>query len=227
MTDADLPRLSTPEAKMEAAYKFADYATERTQNMAQPEFMSTLQRGGAAEKMITLFASEASAAMNMRRRAFEEAKKAGTPQAWARLTKVMFVTLALDSMGSMMIDRARREAAGQKNDDIKKDIAYSLASQAVSGLPIVRDVANPMLRKGILGRTSGSTSILPIQRAVDNVVETGMGLIDIADAESVRKRAKAIGKTADALAESIGLLAGLPYGPVRTMVKTGIKLLKK
>jgi hypothetical protein len=226
MTDDQIPTLSTPETKTTAAYKFADYATERTQNMAQPEFMSTIQRGGPVEKMITMFASEASAAMNMRRRAYTEAKKDGTLLGWIRLTKVLLVTLVLDSIGAMMIDRAKKKATGQKVDPLGKDAAYYVANQVVSALPLVRDIANPLLRYGILGHQSGSTSILPIQRVVDTMINGGNGLINMAKAMDATKRRKAAWKATDAILESIGLMAGIPYAPARTVVKAGVNLLK-
>jgi hypothetical protein len=225
VTNEQIPGM-TPEQKMKLAYEYADYATERTQNSPLPEFQSTVQRGGPMEKFITLFASESSQSMNLRRRAFFEAKRTGSAQAWGRFAKVLLVTSVLNTLGSMMIDRARTKARGKEVSPIETDAAYRIIGGTVSGIPIVRDITDPILRLAILGKQSQSNSIIPLQRIVDTTIGTFNSLVMATNATSASKRTKAIVRAADQAAETIGLAAGIPYVPARTMGEIVANVLK-
>jgi hypothetical protein len=217
----------SPEQKLGYAYKYADYVTERTQSMGLPEFQSTMQRGSAFQKMFTLFGSEAAASMNMRRQAYFEAKKTGTPQAWSKYVKAVFLTVILEPMGMVIRDRLRTAAKGEKQEDIEKDIAERLINAPFEGLPIVRDVVNAATRKMIKGEGFGSSSILPIQRVADVASKAIVAMSDIATAKSRHSRKKAALKSADALAEFISLGTGMPYRPVYNLTEMGIKAAKR
>jgi preprotein translocase subunit YajC len=216
----------SPEQKMSYAYKFADYVTERTQAMGLPEFQSTMQRGSAFQKMFTLFGSEASASMNMRRRAYFEAKKAGTPQAWAKYAKVLTLTLILEPMFIVVRDRLRTAAKGDKQEDIGKDIAEQLLNAPFEGLPVVRDLMRTAVRKAF-DKPTGSGSILPLQRIADVATKAIVGMSDIATAKSRYARKKAALKTADATAEFVSLWTGMPYRPVMNLGEMGLRAVKE
>lgn len=216
----------SPEQKMSLAYKFADYVTERTQAMGLPEFQSTMQRGSAFQKMFTLFGSEASASMNMRRRAYFEAKKAGTPQAWAKYAKVLTLTLIVEPMFIVIRDRLRTAAKSDKQEDIGKDIAEALINAPFEGLPVVRDVVRTAARK-TFDKSTGSGSILPLQRIADVATKAIVGMSDIATAKSKYARKKAALKTADATAEFVSLWTGMPYRPVMNLGEMGLRVVKE
>jgi hypothetical protein len=216
VTDAQIPTLSA-EDKMRLAYKYADYATERTQNSGLPEFQSTFQRGGGGEKFLTLFKSEAFASMNLRRRAYFEAKRTGSVTAWKRVAEISFVTVVMGSIGSMMINRARSLALGRKLEPIEKDVAYNVLNQAIGGLPVVGDVGTSVLRHAVLGYQGEAGDIVPLQRAVDVTVNTFNGMVDAANAETADRRNRALLKTADSAAEAVGLMAAIPYVPIKTI----------
>jgi len=216
----------SPEQKMSHAYKFADYVTERTQSMGLPEFQSTMQRGGWGEKLLTLFGSEASASMNMRRRAYFEAKKVGTPQAWAKYAKVLTLTLILEPMFIVIRDRLRTAARGEKQESLGKDIAEALVNAPFEGLAVVRDVVRTATRT-VLHKPVGSGSILPLQRIADVTVKAIVGWSDLATAKNPYARKKAALRAADATAEAICLWRGMPYRPVMNLGEMGLRAVKE
>jgi hypothetical protein len=215
----------TPEEKMGAAYKFADWVTERTQSMSLPEFQSTIQRGSAFAKMLTLFGSEQSAQLNLRRRVMNEAKK-GTPGAYKRVAKAMAVTLIAEPLAEMMVNRMRDSAVGREQEDLGKETAESLLNAMVGGYPIVRDVERAAARKIIHGLASRSNSIVPIQQTFDATIDAINAAGEMAKAKGSYAKKRAALKLADAMAEATSLYVGLPYMPMKANVNTLMRLKK-
>jgi hypothetical protein len=215
--------IMTPEEKISAAYKFAEYATEMTQTSGNPLLQSDFQRGTTFQKMFTLFSSEGSTSMNMRRRAFFEAKKANTPVMWARFAQVMAISLIAEPLAETAVDRARKEFMGQEQVPLGKDILAHTTRGLVGGIPIARDVVQAAVNKVLLNWNYQNQGLTPI----DNLANTMTNVIMLSlDPKTYKSWTKAQ-KYAESIADLAGLISGLPITPAIRFVKGAKNLIQK
>jgi hypothetical protein len=201
------------EDQVKEAYKFAEWCTEKSQTSSNPLLQSDFQRGTPIEKALTVFASEGFTAANLRRQAFFDAKRAGTPDAWKRFAKVMLVTLVAEPMYEVAVNRLRRQFNGTKQPELSKDALAQVVHSLFAGIPIANQIEQSITNKIVLGWNARSNSLTPIDNVADSVVE----LINLSTNRSSYTTRKGSAKLAKAVADVTGLISGLPLTPtIRT-----------
>jgi hypothetical protein len=223
-------RVLSPEEKLVQAFKFADYVTERTQAMGVPEFISDLQRSGPVLQMFTNFISEPISSMNMRRRAFQEAVKSGGTARWMKYVKAIGITLLLEPMAQMMIQRGRTAAVGGKQTPIERDIPGTLLSEPTAGIPIAREIVRQAVDVVIKGWQKQDSTLTAVEDLANALTDLIIKSSQIAQTTSTSQRWKLGWQAADNLGVAVGLISGLSYMGLRTNIKMGqqaLKLLKE
>jgi hypothetical protein len=220
-------RAFTPDEKVRYAMKYADYATEHTQVMSEPQYQSDWQRGSPFQKATTLFMSENMASLNMVRRELTAAIKTGTPKAWARVAKAAVIVFGIEQLANTAVNRARRAATGAKQPELGKDVLATLVNAPFQGMPVVGAIEQAIANKVILGWDADNFSLMPMENAANLVIKLGIAVNSVAAAPDGFRRQKAAAEAADTLGELIGMSFGVPYVPVRTNVKMGIHLYNK
>jgi len=213
----------TPDDRMKWAAKYADYATEHTQAMAQPEFQSDFQRGTASQKALTLFMSENMASLNMFRRTLNEAKTRGSARAWGRVVKAGLIVFAGEQLANMAVNRLRREATGAKQPELGKDVTAALLNAPLQGVPVVGAMSQAIVNKTVLGWDSDNFALTPMQSAADLLLNLGEQIGDVATAPDGYRRKKAALAAADTLGQVASMATGIPYNSVKSNVKLGIR----
>ena len=206
MKDSDIAGLS-PEQKMKLAYKFADYATQRTQPMFSPEHRSSLSRGSAVEKLATMFGSFTNQALNLTRRSYREAIRTGDKEAYAKFAKSLMVIFVINTMGVMAIDDIRDRLYGRDDRPLWGRILSSWSAYMF----FVRDLASSVVSKIERGTFLGYDVSLPISRIpelLSNSIANGVNTLTEKD---IKKRKKAAINFIDDSLELSMMLYGIPY----------------
>ena len=219
MKDADIAKL-TPAEKMELAYKFADYATERTQPMFSPEHRSSLSRGATIEKMATMFGAFTNQALNLMRRTYREARRTGEPAAYAKLAKTLFLILVVNTLGVMSIDEIRNRLYKKKD---RPSIAGRILNTWAGYMFFVRDIANSVISKVEKGTFLGYDVELPVQRVpelLSNVLANGVKMMSD---KTHSKRKKAAIRFIDDGLNLLLTMQGIPYATPKRMLMSALK----
>ena len=219
MKDTDIAKL-TPAEKMRLAYKFADYATERTQPMFSPEHRSSLSRGAAIEKIATMFGAFTNTALGLMRRTYREALRTGEPAAYAKLAKVLFLILVVNPLGVMAIDEIRNRLYRRKD---RPSIAGRILNTWAGYMFFVRDLANSVISKVEKGTFLGYDVQLPVQRIpelLSNVFANGVKMMSD---KTPAKRKKAAVRFVDDSLNLILTMQGIPYQTPKKMILGAVK----
>jgi len=206
MKDSDIASL-TPERKMALAYKFADYATQRTQPMFSPEHRSSLSRGSTIEKLGTMFGSFTNQALNLTRRSYREAVRTGDKQAYAKFSKSLMVIFVINTLGVMAIDDLRDRLYGREG----KSFVGKVLSSWSGYMFFVRDLASSVISKIERGTFLGYDVSIPVSRIpelLSNVIANG---VTVLSEEDIKKRKKAATNFVDDSLELTTMLSGIPY----------------
>jgi hypothetical protein len=226
--DANTLNSLPPDEQIANAIKFAEVVTERYQTSGNPALLNDFQRGETTAKLFSLFQSEGVVGMNMRRRAFVEAQKSKSLGGWARFTKVMAISLLAEPLFETAIDEARRtfnakESVGSAIRRYPKDVMAKSIQQATSGIPLVRDAAQYITNKKLLGINYQNQGLTPVDNLVNDATVTVGTLLDPSTYRSWHNAYKAAGNMADLA----GALSGLPITPLKRTVEGAINIVKK
>ena len=217
ITDAEIPGLS-PEAKMKQAYKFADYTTERTQPMFSPEHRSSLSRGSTIEKLGTQFSSFTNQALNLIRRTYREAQRTNDPLMYAKLAKVLFLLLVINTGGVMMIDNLRNWLYRRLD---RKGYGEAILDSVASYFYFVRDVERSVVSKVKYGTYRGydiSLPILSMGNILGDALGEGFGMLLETDPEKKRKLAFSF---IDSSLVALSMSTGIPYQTPKKIITRG------
>jgi len=203
--DSDIATL-TAQDRMRLAYKFADYATERTQPMFSPEHRSSLSRGASVEKLGTMFGSFTNQALNLMRRSYREGKRTGDPAAYKKFAQSLFVVMVLNTLGVMMIDDIRDRLYGRKREGVISGILDTWSGYMF----FVRDLASSVISKIERGTFLGYDVEWPIARVpelLSNTIANAVGVIT----EKGEKRKKKAARFIDDSLNLVLMMNGIPY----------------
>ena len=210
MTDEDIKNMTYPE-QFKAAYKWADYCTERTQSMNRPEHMSGWQRGSELAKQFSMFMGETQKNLSGLFRAYNTIKR-GDLGAKMHLTKTILLYLVVSSL---IIDagvNAMRDILRGR----RPDRWWAVGLKAItSPIPIIRDITQTAVDtaqgKGF-GLSGGDTPIARFQESIAKVVVKGT---KATTGKTAKERKEAATATADAILNTAALAAGLPWPAVQ------------
>ncbi len=220
MKDSDISKLSAAE-KMKLAYKYADYATERTQPMFSPEHRSSLSRGTPIEKLFTMFGSFTNQALNLVRRSYRDALRTGDPQAYTKLAKSLFVVFFINSMAVIGIDRLRDYFYGRK----PKRLIPAILDTWAGYMFFVRDLSKSVISKVERGPFLGYDIEIPISRYPElfaNVLANGT--VALTDRNYRKRKKAAMAFVDDALTLTL-MTMGIPYETPKKYIETISKMI--
>jgi len=210
----------TPEKKMKLAYKYADYATQRSQPTFAKEHQSSLQRGTPLEQLTTQFGSFTNQALNLIRRTYADTKRTKDPATYKKLAWVIFSLGVVNPLGVMGINELRNRIYGRDDDD-----SYFLKYiNTIAGYMFyIRDLASSIISKIERGTFLGYDVTIPILRPVNLLVNViANGIRAITDT-SRKKREKDAMKCIDESLELLLMSQGLPYGTPKKLIKATIE----
>lgn len=214
MEDKNISKL-TAEEKMQQAYKYADYATERSQPMFSALHRSSLSRGTPFEKLFTQYSSFTNQALNLIRRSWLDVRMSKSPAAMKTMGKVLFAVLVANAVGNVGIDRLRDWMYGREK---KAALAQILKSWA-GYFYFVRDVATSVESIVRMGSFMGYDVQVPVMRIPNLLARTiGEGMRMFTQARTIQKKKAAL-KFLDNGAELLFTSIGLPYSPTRNMIR--------
>ena len=220
MDSADIKKLS-PAEKMQLAYKFADYVTERTQPMFSVEHRAPLSRGTPVEKLFTMFGAFTNQALNLMRRSYREAQRTKDPAAYSKLAKSIFYVLVVNTLVVMGIDEIRDRFYGRKGGSFLGRILKSWSGYVF----FLRDLTTSVISKIEKGTFLGYDVSSPIQRPVELLANSLAEGYRTLLAKNKSKRKKAAKKFADNSLEFLFMTRGIPYQtPKKIIQATGEKL---
>jgi len=228
ITEETIPKLSS-EDKMKLAYKFADYVTERTQPMFSPEHRSSLSRGATIEKLATQFSSFTNQALNLIRRTWRGAKDVNDPTTYAKLAKVLFLLLVVNTGGVMAInemrDRLYRRKEKTKRGILQK-FGEGILDSVFSYFYFLRDLERSVVSKVKRGTFVGYDISIPVLSFADKIgdaIADGIGAIVETDPMKKRKRA---GDFIENAISSITMGTGIPFETPKKMILRGGRLFR-
>ena len=205
---------------MALAYKFADYATQRTQPMFSPEHRSSLSRGNPVEKLITFFSAFTSRALSLMRRHWRDAKGSGDPKKHAKLLKVLFFLLVFQPLGRHFIYYLRDRIYGRK----PKHIGWGILDSWASYFYIVRDIEYSLSTKLRMGTFRGYDLGNPVLTAGNSLINSIAYGFEALTEKSPSKQKDYMWKFIDESASFILMMMGLPYKtPKKYIVGEGRK----
>lgn len=180
------------------ATDYADMILRTTQGSGLPIDLAKVQRGGAWQKLFTMFYSFFSLAGNLGMERIEQAREGALKPADIAKS-VVWLWLAPAALQTLIM--SQEETTG-------KDVAYSLLSYPLATLPLVRDFANPALQHIITGQTYGY-QMSPVARVGVEVKNLAVRTATVAGG-ALRGR-KPSGQDFENLMKSALMAAGYAY----------------
>lgn len=216
----DISKL-TSEDKMKLAYRFADWVTERTQPMFSPEHRASLSRGTPIEKLGTQFSSFTNQALNLIRRTWRESQRTKDPKAYAKLLKVLFYLLVVNTGGVYAIDSIRDRMFKR---DRKKGFGEAILDSIASYFFFIRDIEGSVVSKVKKGTFRGydiSIPVLSFANSLGDTISDGFGALIEDDSNKRKKRGL---KFVDGTFDALFTLEGIPYRtPKKLITKPFVK----
>lgn len=223
--DSDITSLSATD-KMKLAYKYADYATERTQPMFSPEHRSHVSKvSSRGLQFFSMFGSFTNQALNLTMRSYREAVRTGDPAAYAKFSKALFLIFIVNTLGVVAIDELRDLILARKN---KSSFIAKILSSWAGYLFFVRDVASSVISKVEKGTWLGYDVEIPIQRIPNllaNTIANGVGTIT--PNITARKRERLTKRFIDKGLECLLMFHGIPYKTPKQLVLAGLQAVDK
>ena len=213
----------TPEQKMEQAYTFADYATQRTQPSFAAAHRSPLSRGSAWEKTFTQFSSFTNTALSLMRRSMDDAIRTKTPAAYKKAALAILSVMVLNTLGNAGLDELRDWMYGRPGSLFWQKIVSGWAGFHYG----IRDGMRSLFSKINHGTFIGRDIQLPIARVGATIVNTLVNINNMVFEDTKKKRGKAALRALDSAVESVMTPFGYPYTPVRSLVKGIVKGISK
>ena len=217
----------TPEQKIELAYQYADFATQRTQPMFAKEHQSSLQKGTPFEQLMTMFGSFTNQALNLLRRTYNDVQTAKTDEeksaAWKKLAIAVFVVGVINPLGVMGINELRDKVYGREDED-EFWLEYL---QTIAGyMFFVRDAAysvSSKIKRGPFGYDINLSLFRPFNLLISSMVH---GYNAITEGKK-SKRKKEAWKAVDDGLNGIFMLYGAPYYGPKELTEAAIKAIEE
>ena len=224
--DSDIAGLS-PTEKMQKAYKFADWTTERSQPMFSPEHRSSLSRGATVEKLATQFTAFTNQMLNLGRRLWREADRTKDPARYANYLHFLFLLYVVNTGGVFLIHKLR-DYIYKRDQRHKRGLLLQFGEAIMDTMLslnyFIRDLGYSVKSKVKYGTFRGadySLPILEVPNKMTDIAANGFGYF------SERNRYKRKKMAIDFIDDSIALtlmLNGLPYQtPKRIIQKQFLK----
>lgn len=207
----------TPMEQMNLAYKYADYATERTQPMFRPEHQAPLQRGTPLEKLFTQFGSFTNQALNLIRRSWRDVQRTKDPLAYKKMAMVLFSLGVVNTLGIMGRDELRDWLYGRDTKD--KSWVGRIAKSWAGYFFFIRDIANSLVSYVERGPFLGYDVSIPIMAPINLFVRVATNGIAALTETSNRRQEKAAMQALDDTIELLLMSQGLPYEAPKKTVK--------
>ncbi len=219
ISDQEAADLS-PGDQIKAAYKFADYVTERTQPMFSAEHRSPLSRGGTVAKMGTMFGGFTNQALNLIRRSMREAGRTGDKQSYVDAAKVMFLLGIVNPFTVMGIDKLRDLFYGRES----KSLISQYIKNTTGYVFLLRDIVQAIQSR--LGGGFGGEIEVPALQLINSSIQAtaDWGAVVAGDLKG-KKKEKKVGRAIDHTLEAITMNAGLPYRTPKKIITTVVKRL--
>jgi len=209
MKDSDLGGL-TPERKLELAYEYADYATERSQPSFLKEHQSSLQKGTPVEKFFTMFSSFTNQALNEIRRSYNDYKTAPAAEkkaAMRKLATAVFVLGVINPLAMMGVNRLRDLAYGREGDDEWWVEWLQSISSYIYGVRDIAFVLPSKIKYGPFGHDLDFNILQPF-----NLIMSGTAkAMDALTESNSKKRKEKMLKAIDQILYGSLMLFGFPY----------------
>ncbi len=210
----------TADEKMALAYKYADYAIARLQDVAFPEHRSPWQRGGQLQRMTSTFGTSTNQIWNLLKRSALEAQRYGTSASYKKLARVILAVFA-SALGEAAIDTLRDRL--KKREPRKYDFLWKALNSIAGNWLIIRDLWNAIQQRLRYG-WGGDVSLGPL-----SVLNRGVDVaVDIRDTcRPGRQQRKAAWRLTNDVIDLGMILSGLPfYAPKKllqgVLEKTGV-----
>lgn len=217
--DSAIAKLSADE-KMQLAYRFADYAVNRTQPTFAKEHRAALSKQEVA-KWFTMFSSFTNQMLNLGRRTWYEAKTQGTLKSYAKMARFLSF-MAANLVAVSALDRIRDLIYGQKPEGF----VGQLISGAAGLWYFVRDIVRSAVSIIERGEFFGYDVEIPLtalaNRAARFIANTYNAIVET----SRKKRRRATTRAFWGAAEVILSSQGFPYRPARNILKSTIEQIK-
>ena len=218
ITGEDIRNL-TPEDKMRLAYRYADFATERTQPMFSPEHRSSLSRGSTIEKLATMFGSFTNQALNLVRRTSRESQRTGN---YDSLAKALFVVFVVNTMGVMAIDEVRNRIYKRDGGSLPGRILTSWSGYVFFLRDLTASVVSKIEKGPFLGYDV-SWPIAKVPQLLSDIVVNGSGMMT---EKNQKKREKMAMRFVDDTLNLILMLNGVPYQTPKKLIEAGVEAVK-
>jgi hypothetical protein len=220
ITNKDVKNLS-PEQRMELAYQFADFATERTQPMFAREHQSSLQRGSAFEQLMTMFGSFTNQALNLVRRTYNDVQTTGDPAAVKKLTWAVFIVGVVNPAGVIAINELRDMVYGK--DDDKDKLWMKWAESIGSYFFFIRDLSHAMFSKMQRGTFFGHDVSIPVLRPFNILASAIAHAYNSITETRTAKRKKEAMRALDQSLNFILMTQGVPYYAPKQLTEAAIR----
>lgn len=226
ITNNDIQNL-TPEQKMALAYKYADFATERTQPMFAKEHQSPLQRGTPLEQLMTMFGSFTNQALNLLRRSYNDVQTAKDPDqkaaAWKKLAIAVFVIGVINPLGVMGINELRDKIYGREDED---EVWLNYIQTLAGYMFFVRDAAYGLtskIKRGVFGYDINLSVFRPFNLIISAMAH---GYNAITESKKSKRKKEAL-KMVDEGLNGILMLYGVPYYGPKKLTEAAIRAIEE
>jgi hypothetical protein len=214
LTDEQVKAMTYGE-QYKLAYQWADWVTERSQNMNTPEHMSGWQRGTELEKQFSMFFGELGKNVSGIVRAWNHVKR-DDPGGKKLLAKTLFYYILI---GTVLMDTGvnafRDWARGRKPDAWWSAILKNIAGH----IPIFRDLVSAVLDR-ITGRNmSGAGGDTPAARFEQALVKPADAAYMMTKARTYQEKKKAMLAVANSAANLVSIGAGIPYPGLKEPIR--------
>jgi hypothetical protein len=215
MKNEDIAKMDADQ-KLEKAYEFADFVTQRTQPMFSAEHQSPIQRGSLFEQTWSMFMSFTNQVYTLMHRTAFEAQR-GDLGARRRAWKAFTLALVINPVMMAMRNRLRDQIWGDDPDPLVWEMMKSWGSYLFLG----RDVINSMVSKITKGTYAGYGIDTAYTRMFTLMADTlanfarGFLVSDLGKKQKRRSQAAFI----DNMMQLVFTFIGLPYQNVRRTLK--------
>jgi len=221
--DKDIEGLSAEE-KMQKAYRFAEWCTNRTQPPFAAEHRSSLSRGTPVEKLFTQFTAFTNQALNLLQRTLNDAVHSKSKLAAKRAARAVVSVMLINTMGNMAIDELRNRIYGRDDDD---EIYIRLLKNWTGMIYLVRDAFQSFTSKIKKGTYAGYDFSIPVLRYVNIWINAGAHFFRMILEPSKKRRHKEALRFADKSAEALLTTFGMPYSTPKKLIQRGVEAIKE
>jgi hypothetical protein len=198
ITDEDIASL-TPAERIEKAYEFAEWVTEKTQPQFAPQFRSELSRGGMISRFMTMFGSFTNRAYNLLGSTYANARRTGKASDWAIFGRAAFNIMVINTTLILAINYLRDEMYDREPEDLWRNLLKNWSGYIF----ILRDVVNAAITEGYYA----AQFEVPIQSWFQESIDSMRSMIKYLEDGDEKDLNRALDKGASFVLTA----AGVPY----------------